>query len=240
MLKFALMRIHKFRKAIGTVDERVEKKKPARGMNRLVAKLTPFLLIGLLLVPGLDLEAKKGKKKRPSGDLAFPSRSRPNQQRGPRRTRRSWPSWWLDEGVSILEYEIREGNSISFRVGGKVEAYMERIGPAPEGDMFMDAASANVESVTVEYEHALAGPQTKVLGPCKRLTLNAVVSRHWKIYRSELGVRLIAIVLCLYGCRGNRTKRLGMVARYWMAWKMRRCEVGVSGRTANGFIDVMI
>ena len=31
-------------------------------MNRLFATLTPLLLIGLLLVPGLDLEAKKGKK----------------------------------------------------------------------------------------------------------------------------------------------------------------------------------
>ena len=58
---------------------------------------------------------------------------------------------------------------------------MERIGPAPEGDMFMDAACANVESVTVEFEHALAGPQATVLGPCQRLTLNAVVSRHWKM-----------------------------------------------------------
>ena len=86
-----------------------------------------------------------------------------------------------DEGVTIMEYEVKEGNSIQFRVGGTVAAFMERVGPAPDGDMFMDADSSNVESVTVEYEHALAGPQKKVLGPGQRLTLNAVVSRHWKM-----------------------------------------------------------
>ena len=68
-----------------------------------------------------------------------------------------------DEGVQILEYEIKEGNSIQFRVGGTVEAFMQRIGPAPDGDMFMDAAaSQHAERVTIEYEHALAGPQKKV------------------------------------------------------------------------------
>ena len=86
-----------------------------------------------------------------------------------------------DEGVTIMEYEIKEGNSINFRVGGTVQAFMERVGPAPDGDMFMDANANNAESVTVEYEHALAGPQTKKLGPGQRLTLNAVVSRRWKM-----------------------------------------------------------
>ena len=86
-----------------------------------------------------------------------------------------------DEGVQILEYEIKEGNSIQFRVGGSVEAFMERVGDAPDGDMFMDAAAANVERVTIEYQHALAGSQKKVLGPGQRLTVNPVVSRHWKL-----------------------------------------------------------
>ena len=58
---------------------------------------------------------------------------------------------------------------------------MQRVGPAPDSDMFMDAASTNAEPVTVEYEHALAGPQKKVLRAGQRLTLNAVVARHWKI-----------------------------------------------------------
>ena len=44
-----------------------------------------------------------------------------------------------DEGASILEYEIKEGQSIQFRVGGTVKAYMERVGDAPDGDMFLDA-----------------------------------------------------------------------------------------------------
>ena len=87
----------------------------------------------------------------------------------------------MDEGVQVLEYEIKEGNSIQFRVGGTVEAFMERVGPAPDGDMFLDAAGANAEQVTIEYEHALAGPQKKVLGPGQRLTLNPVVSRRWRL-----------------------------------------------------------
>ena len=44
-----------------------------------------------------------------------------------------------DDGTPILEYEIKEGQSIQFRVGGTVKAFMERLGPAPDGDMFLDA-----------------------------------------------------------------------------------------------------
>ena len=86
-----------------------------------------------------------------------------------------------DEGVQILEYEIKEGNSINFRVGGTIEAFMQRIGDAPDGDMFMDANSSNAEEVTVEYKHALAGPQKKVLRAGQRLTMNPVLSKEWKI-----------------------------------------------------------
>ena len=49
----------------------------------------------------------------------------------------------MDEGVRILEYEIKEGNSINFRVGGTTEAFMERVGPAPDRDMFMDFDQGN-------------------------------------------------------------------------------------------------
>ena len=86
-----------------------------------------------------------------------------------------------DDGALIMEYEIKLGNSISFRVGGSVEAFMERVGPAPDSDMFMDADAGNAEPVTVEYEHALAGPQKKVLRPGQRLTLAPVISRRWKM-----------------------------------------------------------
>ena len=86
-----------------------------------------------------------------------------------------------DEGAPILEYEIKDGNSISFRVGGTVQAFMSRVGPAPDSDMFMDADSGNAEPVTVDYEHALAGPQSVTLRPGQRLKLNPVVSRRWKI-----------------------------------------------------------
>ena len=84
-----------------------------------------------------------------------------------------------DEGVSLLEYQVKEGESIQFRVGGTVKAFMERVGDAPDGDMFMDSDSSNVEAVTVEYEHALSGLQRVSLLPGQRLAINPVVSRHW-------------------------------------------------------------
>ena len=86
-----------------------------------------------------------------------------------------------DEGTPILEYEIKEGQSIQFRVGGTVKAFMERLGPAPDGDMFLDADSSNVDPVAVEYEHALSGPQAVSLQPGQRLSINPVVSRHWQM-----------------------------------------------------------
>ena len=53
---------------------------------------------------------------------------------------------------------------------------MERVGPAPDSDIHMMAGAGNAESVTVEYEHALAGPQKKILRPGEQLSINAVVS----------------------------------------------------------------
>ena len=84
-----------------------------------------------------------------------------------------------DEGTPILEYEIKEGQSIQFRVGGTVKAFMERVSAAPDGDMFLDADGGNVEPVTVEYEHALSGAVTVSLQPGQRLSINPVMSRHW-------------------------------------------------------------
>ena len=84
-----------------------------------------------------------------------------------------------DEGTPILEYEIKEGQSIQFRVGGTVKAFMERVSAAPDGDMFLDADGGNVEPVTVEYEHALSGAVTVALQPGQRLSINPVMSRHW-------------------------------------------------------------
>ena len=45
--------------------------------------------------------------------------------------------------------------------------------------MFLDADGSNVESVTIEYEHALSGFQTVSLQPGQRLSINPVVSRRW-------------------------------------------------------------
>ena len=84
-----------------------------------------------------------------------------------------------DDGTPILEYEIKEGQSIQFRVGGTTKAFMERVSAAPDGDMFLDADGGNVEPVTVEYEHALSGAVTVSLQPGQRLSINPVMSRHW-------------------------------------------------------------
>ena len=84
-----------------------------------------------------------------------------------------------DDGVSILEYDLTLGASIAFRVGGKVKAFMERVGPAPDSVIKMIAGSDNAEPVTVEYEHALAGQLKVTLWPGEQLSINAVVSRRW-------------------------------------------------------------
>ena len=84
-----------------------------------------------------------------------------------------------DKGGPLFEYELKLGNSIEFRVGGDKVGYMERVGPAPDSNMFMDADAGNSEPITVEYDHALGGPQKVALRPGQRLALNAVVSKHW-------------------------------------------------------------
>ena len=85
-----------------------------------------------------------------------------------------------EDGVSILEYDLTLGASDRVPRGRQaVKAFMERVGPAPDSDIKMIAGSGNVEPVTVEYEHALAGPQKVVLRPGEQLSINAVVSRRW-------------------------------------------------------------
>ena len=86
-----------------------------------------------------------------------------------------------DTGKTVLEYDIKLGGSITFRVGGSTQAFMQRVGDAPDSDMSMNADSGNAEAITVEYQHALSGPQTVVLRPGQSLKLNAVVSRRWKM-----------------------------------------------------------
>ena len=51
---------------------------------------------------------------------------------------------------------------------------MERVGDAPDSDMFMDADGSNVEAIMVEYEHALSGLQRVSLQPGQRLSINPV------------------------------------------------------------------
>ena len=86
----------------------------------------------------------------------------------------------LDDGVQILQYPIPEGQSITFHVGGSIKAYMQRTeAPVPDVDMSATAGTRNKENVTVEYQHALAGPQKKELRPGQKLTVNAVTARNW-------------------------------------------------------------
>ena len=42
-----------------------------------------------------------------------------------------------DDGVPILEYELPLGQSITFRVGGTIRAFMERVGPAPDSAVWL-------------------------------------------------------------------------------------------------------
>ena len=125
--------------------------------------------------------AKKPKKKRPNRGSGVSVTLPTEPLAGAAKTQGVMAIMVQDEGTPILEYEVREGQSIQVRVGGTVQAYMERVGPAPDGDMFLDAAGANTEQITVEYEHALSGAQSIRLGPGQRLSLNPVVSRHWKM-----------------------------------------------------------
>ena len=85
-----------------------------------------------------------------------------------------------DDGVPILEYELKVGNSASSSASvERPRRSCSGSDPAPEDDLFLDADSSNVEQITVEFEHALSGPQTVSLSPGNRLTLNPVVSRRW-------------------------------------------------------------
>ena len=86
-----------------------------------------------------------------------------------------------DEGIKILEYDIPLGQSITFRVGGSIRAYMQRVGPAPDTDVWLITGDKNPEPVTVEFEHALAGPQKMTVQPGQRLTINPVVARQWEM-----------------------------------------------------------
>ena len=86
----------------------------------------------------------------------------------------------MDEGALVLEYKIPEGQAISFRVGGTIQALMQRTdAPVPDVDMRLVAGSANKEPVTIEYEHALSGLQTVALQPGHTLSINPIVSRRW-------------------------------------------------------------
>ena len=125
--------------------------------------------------------AKKKDKKRPDRGSGFSVTLPTEPLAGDAKSAPIMAVLVQDDGVPLLEYEIKVGQSISFRVGGKIKAFMERTGAAPDSDMFLDTEAGNVEQVTVEYEHALAGKQKMVLDPGQRLTLNPVVSRQWKM-----------------------------------------------------------
>ena len=81
----------------------------------------------------------------------------------------------IPEG-GVPEIELRLGDTREFRVGGKMEAFMERVGPAPDSEFRIVTNGDNVEDITVEYEHALGGPQKMVLPPGRVLKLNPVIS----------------------------------------------------------------
>ena len=63
-----------------------------------------------------------------------------------------------DDGVQILEYEIKDGQSITFRVGGSIAAFMQRVGDAPDADMYLDADGGNVEPITDQVRKRASRP----------------------------------------------------------------------------------
>ena len=65
---------------------------------------------------------------------------------------------------------------------------MERVGPAPDTEMFMDANGGNVQPVTVEYDHALVRPADG--RSASRAAANDQPSSESAMedYRAELGV----------------------------------------------------
>ena len=94
-----------------------------------------------------------------------------------------------DEGVQILEYEIKEGQSINFRVGAAPSRRScSASGPAPDGDMFLDANADNRESVVVEYAHALAGTAVEAVGSRVKAHDERCAGPPLEIHRKELGV----------------------------------------------------
>ena len=101
-----------------------------------------------------------------------------------------------DEGALVLEHELRVGDSREFRVGGTAEAFMQRIGPAPDSDMFVLTSPNNRESVTVEYQHALAGPQKQSLGPGSRRIGERRAGTSLEIYSDPIGSRILCTGKC--------------------------------------------
>ena len=109
----------------------------------------------------LKSDAVSKKKKKPTLGAGF-SITLPTgtDGRGRERQGRYGRDACQENGVQIhiQEYEIKEGQSIQvFALAVRLQSFMERVGPAPDGDMFMDAdARATRNPVTVEYEHALS------------------------------------------------------------------------------------
>ena len=73
----------------------------------------------------------------------------------------------------------KKGRASSFEWAVRRKRLMQRVGPAPDGDMFIDATAGNTQPVVVDFEHALSGPQHFVLAPGQRLTVNPVAARRW-------------------------------------------------------------
>ena len=144
-------------------------------MSKYIKQLAVFLL--LIAVAVFAVDAAKNTKRGSGISVTIPT----EPIAGAAKDKAVMAVLVLDEGVRILEYEIKLGSSIQFRVGGTIKAFMERVGPAPDSDVWIISASNNKEPVTVEFEHALAGPQKVTIGPGQKLTINPVVARRWKM-----------------------------------------------------------
>lgn len=89
----------------------------------------------------------------------------------------------MDGDVHILEHELTAGASITFRVGGKFRAYMERIDtdvPFPE-DLWLLAHETNRDPVVLEWEGELSGKRKKSIKPGELFGLNPTLMRRWRM-----------------------------------------------------------
>ena len=96
--------------------------------------------------------------------------------------------------AALPDVDIRLGDTREFRVGGKMEAFMERVGPAPDSEFRIVTNDDNAEDITVEFQHALRRTAERwSYLPGAYLKLNPVSFPSLEDYCTELGVTKMGV-----------------------------------------------